>query len=933
MKKNNKVIFRWCAVIFAVIVLSGSLLVVATEHSDSEVALGDSFSELPAIAPFGVSGGKLTVPHNAAGSLSTEITAELGSVPASQITEIEIVAAANLSGAYNSGDWQVLYTLSGSLPNVEKLTISGAGVTVVPENAMYNSVARQGVPWLRHLSMPDVVTIGNNAFRRAAALAELELPNVVTISDYGFAMSGDPGDPVNLLTAVNFPNVTSIGQFAFTRNENLASVSMPKLSVLSSRAFSFCIALENVSFPLVTAIGDRAFYQCKELQSASFPAATTIGLPGTNGVFEDCFKLTSVELPEARTIGIDTFWNCYALPSISLPQATSIGAGAFRRCFLLTSVELPEARTLGNEAFRDCHVLPSISLPQVTSIGTAAFRNGFALTSVELPEVQTLGNEAFRDCRVLPSISLPQVTSIGTGAFQACDVLATYRFGASVPTLAGNVAASSYASPVYITRGAVSDWQNYYLSPLHASRTVKYIRILTAATPANGSSDLLGGEYFLGDALSVTAVPDAGYTFQSWRTSPSVSFDGFTSNPLITTVPDADIAIEPIFDSIIYSITVQPSGNGSGFSDLNTATVGRTVTLTALPAAGYIFDHWVVVSGGISLAGSAQVSFSMPAQNVIIRPEFVAMPPSIYSISVQPSGPSGNGNGFSDQNAATAGTTITLKAVPDAGYVFDRWVVVSGGISLAGSAQVSFSMPAQNVIVRPEFVAAPPSLYSVTVQPSGPNGNGFSDLHTATAGTTVTLRAVPNPGCHFNSWVVVSGNAVLSDPSKPDTQFTMPAGNVVLKALFEVDPSAEFAVSLFSFGGNGRVTSNLSVAKPGDLVVLTATADYGYQFASWIVPSVGISLPPTSPVSFTMPGNNVSITAVFEKKNSSGSGTGSSSGGGSSNADQSLNGLSEKENAENSGEEETDPHNMLNDKDKNSENPNENPNANPSTGR
>ncbi len=52
---------------------------------------------------------------------------------------------------------------------------------------------------------------------------------------------------------------------------------------------------------------------------------------------------------------------------------------------------------------------------------------------------------------------------------------------------------------------------------------------------------------------------------------------------------------------------------------------------------------------------------------------------------------------------ATAGTSITVSAVPADGYRFDKWTIESGGISLSGNP-ASFTMPSAAVAVRADFV-------------------------------------------------------------------------------------------------------------------------------------------------------------------------------------------------------------------------------------
>lgn len=72
-----------------------------------------------------------------------------------------------------------------------------------------------------------------------------------------------------------------------------------------------------------------------------------------------------------------------------------------------------------------------------------------------------------------------------------------------------------------------------------------------------------------------------------------------------------------------------------------------------------------------------------------------------------------------------------------------------------------------------------PTEYSVKVSTDG-NGTAMADKTSAAAGTVVTLTATPKSGYTFKQWQVVTGGVTIKD-----NKFTMPAGNVEVKAVFE----------------------------------------------------------------------------------------------------------------------------------------------------
>ena len=151
-----------------------------------------------------------------------------------------------------------------------------------------------------------------------------------------------------------------------------------------------------------------------------------------------------------------------------------------------------------------------------------------------------------------------------------------------------------------------------------------------------------------------------------------------------------------------------------------------------------------------------------------------------YSVKVSTDG---NGTAMADKTSAAAGTVVTLTATPKSGYTFKEWQVVTSNVTIKDN---KFTMPAGNVEVKAIFEknATPPPApteYSVKVSTDG-NGTAMADKTSAAVGTVVTLTATPKSGYHFKQWQVVTGGVTIKD-----NKFTMPVGNVEIKAIFEKD--------------------------------------------------------------------------------------------------------------------------------------------------
>lgn len=126
----------------------------------------------------------------------------------------------------------------------------------------------------------------------------------------------------------------------------------------------------------VTTIGDGAFQRCQNLTSVTIPGSVTnIGI----SAFEECDALTSVTIPDSvTTIGRDAFSSCDGLTSVSIPgSVTNISYSAFWGCTALTSVTIGQGvTTIEKYAFSSCTALEEITIPaSMFSIEDDAFKD------------------------------------------------------------------------------------------------------------------------------------------------------------------------------------------------------------------------------------------------------------------------------------------------------------------------------------------------------------------------------------------------------------------------------------------------------------------------------------------------------------------------------------------------------------------------------
>ena len=303
----------------------------------------------------------------------------------------------------------------------------------------------------------------------------------------------------------------------------------------------------------------------------------------------------------------------------------------------------------------------------------------------------------------------------------------------------------------------------------------------TITFDGNGGSGSMGPVTVKAGANYI--LPDCGFTapadqeFKAWEISGTEYKvgDSYTVN--------GDIEIKALWkNSVItpstYTVTVSNDGNGTGAATPSTAAAGTTIILTAMPKEGYHFKEWQVISGGVTIKDD---KFLMPDSNVEVRAIFEKDAPPVpteFTITVKTDG---NGTASASHAKAVVGTEIRLTATPKEGYHFKEWQVISGGVTIKDD---KFLMPDSNVEVRAIFEKdAPPvpTEFTITVKTDG-NGTASASHAKAVVGTEIRLTATPKEGYHFKEWQVISGNVTIKDD-----KFTMPDGNVEIKAIFEKD--------------------------------------------------------------------------------------------------------------------------------------------------
>jgi hypothetical protein len=406
--------------------------------------------------------------------------------------------------------------------------------------------------------------------------------------------------------------------------------------------------------------------------------------------------------------------------------------------------------------------------------------------------------------------------------------------------------------------------------------------VTLSSIPVAGGTASGGGTFSPDSAVTVTATPNAGYTFTNWTeggvavsTNPTYQFT-ISGNRILV----ANFAAVPATQrTVTLSSFPLAGGTTSGGGVFNLAS---SVIVTATPNAGYTFTNWT--EGGVAVSTNPTYQFTISGNRVLVA-NFSAVPPTQFTVTVL-SIPSAGGT-TSGGGAFNAGSLVTVTATPNLGYTFTNWT--ENGIVITSSTSYQFAISGNRVLLA-NYAAVAPTQYTVTLSSIPLAGGMTSGSGAFTAGSSVIVTATPTVGYAFTNWT--EGGAEVS--KNPIYQFTI-SGNRILVANFTAVPPTVFTVTVLSIPSADGTASGGGSYNSGSLVTVTATpTNSGFTFTNWT--ENGIVVTSSMSYKFTISGNRTLVanfTTVAPAQftitlSSNPEAGGTTSGGGAFNATSSV---------------------------------------------
>jgi hypothetical protein len=177
------------------------------------------------------------------------------------------------------------------------------------------------------------------------------------------------------------------------------------------------------------------------------------------------------------------------------------------------------------------------------------------------------------------------------------------------------------------------------------------------------------------------------------------------------------------------------------------------------------------------------------------------------------------------------GSSVTLLAEPNAGYVFANWT--EGTSVVSSSPNYTFLAHTGRTLTANFIVVGTGKAITATALPASAGSTAGSGEYAVAASATVV--ATPNPGYKFSKWTV-NGASVSTTNSYTFTVSTNRALVAKFKVVYTLAVSAEPA--------NGGEVDADKTYDPGDPSVMKAIPAPGWAFVNWTQNGVPVSTDP-----------------------------------------------------------------------------------------
>ena len=331
-----------------------------------------------------------------------------------------------------------------------------------------------------------------------------------------------------------------------------------------------------------------------------------------------------------------------------------------------------------------------------------------------------------------------------------------------------------------------------------------------SANPNIGGTVTGGGTYNQGQSCTVTATPNASYTFTNWTENGNV----VSTQASYTFVVNGNRNLVANFTAQTQNYTISVSAaprDGGTVMGGGTYQEGQSCTVTATPNNGYTFINWT--ENGNVVSTNANYTFTVTGNRTLVA----QFQPQYYTIGT--SANPANGGTITGGGTFQYGESCTVGAGPSDGYTFINWT--SNGSIVSTEQFYTFTVTCSLDLVANFQIQT----FTISLSANPDNAGTVSGDGSYNYGASCTVIARPNQRYEFINWTE-DGVEVSTEQSYTFTltadrtlvaNFAMPM--VEIRAM--VDPEEAANIS-----GTGTY-------QYGETVTLVLARNEDWSFMNW----------------------------------------------------------------------------------------------------
>lgn len=584
------------------------------------------------------------------------------------------------------------------------------------------------------------------------------------------------------------------------------------------------------------------------------------------GAFARCVNLTSVIIPNTVSSLYCAFSGCESLSSIVIPSSvSSIGKDSFYQCTGLATLEIGSSVvTIGDNAFYGCSNLASLTVRAVTppTLGTNVFYSVMKTIPVivyssTIPAYQAASGwsefsnyqgMAGQECEITVTANPTEGGTVtGEGAYaqgESCSVTAMPNTGYSFVNWTENgIQVSTNTAYIFTVSNDRNLVANFTTNPFISFADANVKAICVTNWDTDGDGELSYNE--------AAAVDDIGYVFANNKTITSfdefqffigvTTLNGYNSiqhignnyitssygafrgctnltsiiipNTVITINYNAFMSCESLASIEIPStVTTINAKAFYGCFGLTSITVYAETPPTIGNNAFYNVDKSVPVYVPAGTASAYQVATGWSEFTNILE---IPVPSYEITVTANPI----EGGTVTGSNAYTHGSSCTVTATANPGYLFVNWM--ENGNLVSAESSYSFIVTGARTLVA-NFIS---NGHEITATANPSEGGTIEGAGYYIEGGNCTLTAIAKNGYSFVNWTE-NGNEVSTNPVYT---FTVTEDRTMV---------ANFIMNSY------EITAALNPLEGGEIVgagnyyegascTLIAMANEGYSFVNW----------------------------------------------------------------------------------------------------